>query len=267
MSSTKPIFSGLVCALLSACAMTGEDPGAPAEPAAEVAATEAGAIVRFRYRHGETELVATFRETKEGQELVPGPDDGAISELLNQPTAGVAQDPSQPELFHVYTNAEEQAAVQEALRNAPRTVIESDEPAPGADPAPPGVRAQALCTNPAGCNWTCPTDYGYADASKAVNFLVGSLRIDDMPSLASFGFNDVISSVYLEDGQITLYEHPNFGGHSITFVPDMEVRYSTGCGYTFASIPDLRNYTMISRWYWTNVSWNDQASSAYFYSY
>jgi hypothetical protein len=179
---------------------------------------------------------------------------------LNQPNAGVAEDPSEPGLFHVYTSVAEREAVQKALAQAPRTVIVEDAPADKA-PAAPGVRTQSLCGDPAGCDWTCPTPFGFAELYRDTNLTGQKVSGTFSRALSAEGLNDAASSVYLENSAVTLFEHTDFGGHSIMFSPDIEVHQSNGCGYTFASIPSLKKYTMISRWWWTDTSWNDQASS------
>lgn len=55
------------------------------------------------------------------------------------------------------------------------------------------------------------------------------VRSEDDGNLVESGFNDVITSVIVESGVWTLYEHTDFGGRSITVAsnggPDSDGRY------------------------------------------
>ena len=78
------------------------------------------------------------------------------------------------------------------------------------------------------------------------------------------GFNDKASSLTFVSGNASIFQDVNFGGHSLTLMPNFEVRLSTcGVSQPYGQYDSLSIIQMSTQWWiFGFVSWNDQASSA-----
>jgi hypothetical protein len=199
----------------------------------------------------------------EGPVLLDGPDNAKIAELLALPVAGVIVDPDQEHVFWIYTNdTERDQAVndlQASLAAKPTTTLNA-----GMDEAPQGSADPSIgrATRALGAGCSTPGLRLFA----ANNFGGGSVFVTGAEAnLPRFNFNDVTSSLIFVSGFATLFEHLDFGGHSITFVPNLNVRLSTcDTTQTFGQVEALSSYTMSSTLYFFRTSWNDQTTSALF---
>jgi hypothetical protein len=237
--------------------------GCAVDAGSEPASSTAERLQADSYRYGGEILQARMMIRAEGPVLLEGADNARIAELLALPAAGVIVDPGHERVFWIYTNdLERDQAVNElqaSLAAKPVTTLE-----PGMDEALPASADPSIgrATRALGAGCFTPGLSLFA----ANNLGGGSVFVTGAESnLPRFNFNDVTSSLTFVSGFATLFEHLDFAGHSITFVPNLNVRLSTcDTTQTFGQINALSSYTMSSTLYFFRTSWNDQTTSALF---
>jgi hypothetical protein len=141
---------------------------------------------------------------------------------MKDSTSGLIVDPREMDVFWIYPNKSECANVLNVIKKKYRS------------------RKELYKAN------TITIDTGLAFLYKHADY------VDDHPLITVHSatyvgdeFNDQISSLYIENAYIILYEHINFGGHSIAFASQL---------YSYSRFSNLTYYNM----YGTNVNWNDR---------
>ena len=228
------------------------------------AGSQSAAIEVFHYRYGEELLEAKFDNTSGDRLLLEGPDNGRIEELMKQPASGVATDPSDKTTFWIYTNDAERAQVTETIRRLVQELPATPEASDKLPPVAPPTSTQSL--TPPGTTITCSGPYAALYQANNLGQGVLTMGAGGIPDLTVWSINDQVSSVFGYGGIVTLYENQNYGGHSLMLNPDVVTRNSQ-CPTSYWQVNALANYTMVSRWWWTDISWNDQASSVIFTVY
>jgi hypothetical protein len=228
------------------------------------AGKQQASVETYHYRYGKELLEATFDNASGDRVLLEGPDNGRIAELMGQPSTGVATDPTDKTTFWIYTNEAERLQVAEAIGRLIKDMPVQVEPSEKALLVAPPTTTKSL--TPPGGTITCSGPY--AALYQANNLGGGALTMGPgyIPDLIPWNINDQVSSVFSYGGTVTLYENQNYGGHSLMLNPDIVTRNSL-CPTSYWQVNALSNYTMVSRWWWTNISWNDQASSVVFTVY
>jgi hypothetical protein len=226
----------------------------------ENASESESAITVDHYRYHDELLEVSSVPEGEGRRLLEGPDNARLMELLGAPSAGIVVDPTEERLFWITldeadrTNAVEEIKGHLVLKPADFPVVESGEEgdarAGTLDPLALGV----------GCLTPGTTLFDGANLSGAqlsVRGNVGDLR--------PFAFDNRPSSLTFVSGITALFENLNFTGHSIAFVPDLEIRRSTcSVSQPFGQINSLSSYVMTSTLWIFKTSWDNQATSASF---
>jgi hypothetical protein len=234
--------------------------GAPRE--GESTAAEQAGLEVVHYRYGDERLTAKFDGVGEARVLLEGPDNTRIEELLGVPTSGIAADPTDKTTYWVYTNDQERDAVIAQLRIQLESLPKQEAATHEAPTAPP---SSTLSLFPPGSPPpVCPGPYAVLYVANNLASTSLTMGTGGLPDLNWYGINDQLSSLTAYKGVISLYENANYGGHSITLTPDLERWTSNGCSGSWLQVNALANYTMISRWYWSNTSWNDQTTSVWF---
>jgi hypothetical protein len=234
------VLGVVACGAMLGCgAQTGDGGDASAQEQVRV----------IHYRHGSELLEAKFRGDPQAPELLDGPDNDRLQQLMSEPTSGLATDPSDENLFWIYDNDAEGRRISQELRQRQL------------DAKPNALPTRTLSLFPPGSTGSCPSPRGilYRDDNEGGGSFSFSGAVSN---LGTFSFNDASSSVYAKGGAVVLYEHANYGGHSLTLDPDVTVMTSDCPGWAWY-VHSLSRYDMISSWFW-RISWNDQASSVAF---
>ena len=89
------VLGVVACGAMLGCgAQTGDGGDASAQEQVRV----------IHYRHGSELLEAKFRGDPQAPELLDGPDNDRLQQLMSEPTSGLATDPSDENLFWIYDN-------------------------------------------------------------------------------------------------------------------------------------------------------------------
>jgi hypothetical protein len=201
----------------------------------------AATIEKEKYIYFDKTYEVEYNVVGDSVKKIDSPDNAAVAELMSNPSAGLVKDPKEENVFWIYKDRSEQIKVVNLIK------------------AKSNLPQKLAKTKYSGA---------YANLYYNSNYDAYAYRITGSESYVGDQYNDEISSLYTHDANIALYEHGNYGGHSITFVCDgwrwfeFEIEW-----HRSAQIPNLSNYTMISRWYWGDISWNDQVSSIAIWPY
>jgi hypothetical protein len=218
-----------------------------------------------QYRYNDETLVVSSVPDGDGRRLLDGPDNARLAELLGVPTSGVVVDPNDDHVFWIYQDDSERMTAVDTIKS--HLVLE-----PGVLPKAlvdqalldkaSGDVGSTLDTRALGSGCLTPQTALFENDKLGGAELVVRGATSDLWSL---GFNDMASSLTFVSGITALYQDVNFGGHSITFVPNLSIRLSTcPVTQTFGEIDSLSAYVMSSTLWIFKTSWNDQASAATF---
>jgi hypothetical protein len=216
----------------------------PTQSVTETQVDPVASVEKEKYVHFDKTYEIEYSVTGKDIKKIDGADNAAVAELMSGPTAGVVKDPKEENVFWIYKDSTERANVVDLIKTKHNLPKLSKKLAKTTHSYYDVVLYQH-------------SNYGGATFTIYVN----------VPSCSDYGWNDAASSLKLYNADVTLYENSNYGGHSITFVCDMEASVGGTYAYSFGEYPSLGSYTMISRWYWTDISWNDQVSSVAIWPY
>jgi hypothetical protein len=235
------------------CAMQAGDGESPSNDTAAVT------VDQYRY-HDETLVVSSVPEG-DGRRLLDGPDNARLNELLSDPQSGVVVDPNTEHVFWIYHDDVERTSAVDAIK---RTLVLKPAVFPASVLAKLTTKdaGSTLDTRALGTGCLTPQTALFENNNETGAQLTVRGATSDLWSL---GFNDKASSLTFVSGVTALYENVGFTGHSITFVPDLDVRLSTcPVSQPFGQINSLSSYVMSSTLWLFKTSWNDQASAATF---
>lgn len=196
---------------------------------------ETSAVEIEKYVYFDNQYEISYEVDGKNAKMIDGPDNAAVAELMKNPSSGLVKDPKDSNMFWIYKDTNEAKTVADLIKSKN------------------GLKKTIASANFGG---------SYVILYEHDNYGGRSLKVSGSSTYLGW-FNDLTSSLYIRNGDISFCEDANFNGHSLTILCIYEASSTAGAAYsyTFNQIPSLRSYTMISRWYWSNTSWNDQISS------
>ena len=189
---------------------------------------ETGSVVVEKYVYLDKQYEISYNKVGDEIKMLDGPDNAAVADLMANSSSGFALDPKETNTLWIYKNADELKNIVDLIDAKYGTKALAKKA---------GQYAHALLWEHDNRNGT----------SLVVNYSTSSLPT----------FNDKASALEFWSSEVCLYEHANYGGHSLYLYPV----YYSGYGY-YKLINSLSAYPMYG-----SVNWNDKVSSVAVYPY